>query len=528
MKTILIMHYGSPPPDSLVHTLSAEDYRVRVAENGDMAIATAVAERPDLIVASAQLPDMSLLEFCCRLKSTKETASIPLLVVTTGSNDNAVAHSGIYFVTEPRDVIAHIRRHLQVSGPHVHHEASTGRSMQFTTAIVQLDREIACRNDADESLQWGEERFRMMANTAPVLMWVAGPDRKCTFFNDTWLEFTGRTMDQEVGNGWTDNVHPDDRDRCISTYEASFDARLAFRMEYRLRRRDGEYRWMLDGGAPLIESSGDFGGYVGSCIDITDVKQAQYWESERRRLENLQMLAGGVAHDFTNLMGTILTTAEVAELEIADGSLPKQEIETIRTIATRAVEMARELMNHERTGERDIQLLNVSRIVEDMADILKNRIGKRCVLSMHLPKSLPRIWGNATKIRQIVMNLIINAAEAIDENSGTIRIRISRATGDFTDRGILPQGDYLRLEISDTGCGMTDEQRRRIFEPFYTTKGRGNGLGLTVVQKIVQSFGGAIHVISAAGQGTRFEVFLPCVDEVSAASAACGVTRGSL
>lgn len=125
----------------------------------------------------------------------------------------------------------------------------------------------------EKALQESEARFRVMANAAPVLIWVAGLDKGCHWFNDIWLRFTGRTMEQESGNGWAEGVHPDDFDRCLEIYISHFDRREAFRMEYRLRRHDGEYRWIDDHGIPLLDKDGNFSGYIGSCIDITETKQ---------------------------------------------------------------------------------------------------------------------------------------------------------------------------------------------------------------------------------------------------------------
>jgi signal transduction histidine kinase len=181
--------------------------------------------------------------------------------------------------------------------------------------------------------------------------------------------------------------------------------------------------------------------------------------------------------------------------------------------------MARELMTYAGDDKGNVELLDLSLLVEDMADILKSSISKRSALKIDLPEKLPRVWGNPTHIRQVVMNLIINASEAIGERGGTIQIRVSPASSgqrsNFRRFNGLRDGDYLRLEVSDDGCGMTEEQRSRIFDPFFTTKGKGNGLGLAVVHGVVHSYGGAINVDSAPGRGTTFEIYLPCIDEGS-------------
>jgi PAS domain S-box-containing protein len=136
-------------------------------------------------------------------------------------------------------------------------------------------RDISDRKRIENALRESEARFRAMADAAPVLIWLADTDKRCIWFNQGWLEFTGRTLDQEFGHGWTEGVHPDDFNRCVAIYTLNFDARRPFRMEYRLRRRDGVYRWILDAGRPRFHDNGDFCGYIGSCIDITDHKDAE-------------------------------------------------------------------------------------------------------------------------------------------------------------------------------------------------------------------------------------------------------------
>jgi PAS domain S-box-containing protein len=138
---------------------------------------------------------------------------------------------------------------------------------------------------AEETLRASEERFRIMADTAPVMIWMSGTDKLCTFFNKTWLDFTGRPLEAEFGNGWTEGIHPEDLARCLQTYVACFEARRPFGMDYRLRRHDGQYRWIFDQGVPRFSSSGKFLGYIGSCVDVTERKQA---EAEREKLAEEQ------------------------------------------------------------------------------------------------------------------------------------------------------------------------------------------------------------------------------------------------
>src|SRR5689334_3353706 len=135
--------------------------------------------------------------------------------------------------------------------------------------VMVMVEDITERKQSEAALHESEERFRNMADTAPVMIWMSGLDKLCTFFNKPWVDFTGRTLEEELGNGWTDGVYAEDLDRCLAVYSSSFDARAAFQMQYRLRRADGEYRWVLDNGTPIYRG-GEFAGFIGSCVDITE------------------------------------------------------------------------------------------------------------------------------------------------------------------------------------------------------------------------------------------------------------------
>ncbi|HEY6341149.1 MAG TPA: PAS domain S-box protein [Bryobacteraceae bacterium] len=373
--------------------------------------------------------------------------------------------------------------------------------------------DISERKRAEAQLRESEERFRNMADNSPVLIWMSGPDKQCTFFNKKWLEFTGRTLEEELGNGWVDKVHPEDRPRCLKVYERAFDDRRSFEMEYRLRRKDEEYRWLLDAGVPRLGPSGVFAGYVGSCLDITDFKRAQEVTLGRQKLESLGLLASGMAHDFSNMQSSIIGLSEILLENTGLDSLAAEEIREIKKIALHGSEIVHQLMIY--VGEDDAYLepVNIALLIEEMGELLRLSISKRVRMTTHLDKSLPSIQANASHMRQLLMNLIINASEAVGEKEGAIDVSASliKVTGqhrlDISSR--LPEGDYMHLAVSDTGCGIPKEIQRKIFDPFYTTKVTGRGLGLAVVQGIVRRYGGIVDLKSAPNKDTRFEIWLP-------------------
>jgi PAS domain S-box-containing protein len=373
------------------------------------------------------------------------------------------------------------------------------------------------RKRAEVALRESEGRFRNLANTAPVMIVASGADGHATFFNKTWLDFTGRTMEQELGYGWIESVHPEDRAHAFAKYSTSIVEREHCNIEYRLRRADGEHRYMICTGVPRFEPAGVFAGYIASCVDLTDIKSAQQEASARQSLESLGVLAGGIAHDFNNLLGGILAMSELAQVKLAECASPEEELRQISTTAIRGSEIVRQLMIFAGNESGTLEPVDVSSLVTEMIGLMRVSISKRAILTTRLDNSFPTVRANPAQIRQVVMNLVINASEAIGNHDGEIRVVTERVTlgsdSEVWKAKNLKEGDYLQLEVSDTGCGMTPETQRRAFDPFFTTKFSGRGMGLAVVHQIVHQLGGAIHVVSSVAQGTRVLVLLPWASE---------------
>jgi signal transduction histidine kinase/CheY-like chemotaxis protein len=300
--------------------------------------------------------------------------------------------------------------------------------------------------------------------------------------------------------------------------------------EYRFLKVDGEWADIYDRAYIARDASGTAWRVIGAMQDLTarkkgeaELRRAQEETLARQKLESVGVLAGGIAHDFNNVLGGILAQAELAATQLVEGASPMDDIQRISTMASRGAEIVRQLMiysGHDKAAPEEA--LNLSRLVEEMLELLKVSITKHAVLETDLIEDLPPVRGRASQLSQIIMNLVINASEAVGEGGGVIKIGTSHVVlpRDFGpgSRSDLPPGDYAKFEVSDSGGGMTQEVQARIFDPFFTTKFAGRGLGLAVVQGIVRDHGGSINLVSAPGQGTTIGIYLPCAGTKSPSS----------
>ena len=386
------------------------------------------------------------------------------------------------------------------------------------SAVESLAREQALRQ-AQRDARESELRFRIMADSAPVLVWMAGIDKECDWFNRPWLEFTGRTMEQEVGNGWVEGVHPDDRERCWNIYSTSFDARREFSMEYRLRRHDGEYRWLLDNGVPRY-GDGKFQGFIGTCIDIHDRKQAEdlraraledarrAWREAENASRSKDEFLATVSHELRTPLNAMLGWAQLLQLALEDQAKLNRGLEVIARSARAQSQLIDDLLDVSRiiSGKmrlnvRSVDLLPV--IGAAVEAVRPAAEAKQIQIRQLLDPLAGPVAGDSDRLQQVVWNLLANAVK-FTPRGGKVEVRLERINS------------HVDIIVADTGAGISPEFLPLVFERFRqfdssTTRTQGGlGLGLAIVRHLAELHGGTVRVESpGAGEGATFVVSLP-------------------
>ncbi len=368
---------------------------------------------------------------------------------------------------------------------------------------------IAQRKEVEARLRESEARFRNMANTAPVLLWIADRDAACEFVNQRWLDFTGRSLPDVAGKGWLDDVHRDDLQPVMRAYQSAAASRQPFEIEYRLRRRDGEYRWILHDAALRHGPGGEMLGYIGSAIDLTERKESEQAAriiSHAQRLVLMGELSAAIAHEVRQPLHAILSNAAAATNLLASPDPPLRElrdiIADIRADDLRAAEIVSRIREFLRPQSTNAQRLDISTVVSDALLYVGSDARHRLIqVRSELAGNLPPIVADRTQLLQVLINLLVNAMDAMDGKPETER-HLSVHTG-------LDTEGKVTVAVSDSGHGMTPDDMRRIFEPFFTTKPNGMGLGLFIAHSIVARQHGDIRAEHNPAGGSTFRIAFP-------------------
>jgi signal transduction histidine kinase/CheY-like chemotaxis protein len=289
---------------------------------------------------------------------------------------------------------------------------------------------------------------------------------------------------------------------------------------FTLLSRNGEQRTIEEVWSPIMGRNSAEEGHVIVFRDVTEKLKLERQLHHAQKMESLGALAGGIAHDFNNLLTVVLGRTELALNELSSMSPARENLTEIETAARRAADLSLQMLAYAGKAVFTVERVRMRELVEGMAHLLKTSISKKAILTLNLERGLPPIEADPSQVRQIVLNLIINASEAIGDRSGMITVSVAATRCDEehlqnTDLyGDLSPGRlYVQLEVTDTGCGIDEKTRSRIFDPFFSTKFTGRGLGLAAVLGIVRSHKGALKVHSEPGKGTTFKVLFPALED---------------
>ena len=404
--------------------------------------------------------------------------------------------------------------------------------LPFAVRRAMEDKEHRdARRRAEEAERRGGEMLSLALDGLQMGTWNWDLVNGEIEFSDRCRQIFGLLADEQMDyERMLPRLPPEDRTRLDEAVRQTLAARMPHDLEFRVIWPDGSTHWVVSRGRAFYdEATGAPLRMTGTAMDITARKDVEQ-ERERvekklreaQKLESLGVLAGGIAHDFNNLLTGVLGTASLARMDSPADSPILPYLDDIEEAATRAADLCRQMLAYAGKGRFVIQEVDLSAIVSETTHLLQSSIGKSVVLKMDLAEGLPAVSGDATQLRQIVMNLVINASEAIGQKSGVVTVSTSLV---HADRALLdaspaepelPEGDYIHLQVGDTGSGMPPETLAKIFDPFFTTKFTGRGLGLAAVLGIVHGHKGTLKVASEPGQGTVFDILLPCAAEPAA------------
>jgi PAS domain S-box-containing protein len=347
----------------------------------------------------------------------------------------------------------------------------------------------------------------------PVMMWMVAPDGSCDYVNARWLEFTGRPLGAELGSGWTDRIHPDDRQASLEQFRKALTEREPFHHEYRMRRFDDEYRWLLDVAVPRFDERGAFRGLIGCSTDVTDRRQLEQRLVQAERAQAIGQLAGGIAHDFNNLITGISGHVTLLQEELGLSELAREDLAQIQRSAERAANLTRQLLAFSRRQVLAPRLLDLNQLVTGCLSRLRRIAGERVQVVASLTPHLDQVVADPTQLEQVLIQLTAHARESMP-NGGTFELstrqeRLADAEG--IRRSGARSGIYVVLQARDTGRGLAPAELARIFEPFAGGRSapESAGLGLASVYGIVKQSGGLIDVASEPGRGTGFTLSFP-------------------
>jgi signal transduction histidine kinase len=419
----------------------------------------------------------------------------------------------------------------------------SGRIDGVTSFAFEVTEHARAQREAEQAKQ----RYAVLVDALGVIVWCVDPSDWRPEWVRGKVEEVMRCPGYPDPRSWLERVHPDDLERVLAARALLPEPGEHYRVEYRLGSDSAGWRWFAESG----QIQHDLGAPRALVWGLTqDVTERVVHQQERdalqgqllhvQKLESLGVLAGGVAHDFNNLLTAILGNASLAEMQLEPGHPARRSVGALLAASARASDLTRQLLAFSGRGHFRLQAIDINVQLRDLMVLLEASVSKKVCLRLEAQEGLPCLEADVSQLNQVLMNLVINGAEALDEQGGTVVVRTSVERVDLRDfagpysaivampdgsfvvntqraeftgpRPPAPVGRFVCIEVSDTGQGMTPETVARIFDPFFTTKVSGRGLGLAAVQGIIRGHKGMIRVYSEIGRGTIFKVFLPAVE----------------
>lgn len=372
--------------------------------------------------------------------------------------------------------------------------------------IKELERENTILRQQQIEITEAKELYLKIFEEFPALIWRSRLDKLCDYFNKTWLDFTGRTMEQEFGNGWAEGVHPDDFDFCLQTYVTAFDKRQSFLMEYRMKNRSGEYCWIRDFGRPFYDLDQTFLGYIGSCYDITENKNNELKLIELNATKD--KFFSIIAHDLKTPFNSILGFSELLIEQVNAKNYEKigEFALIIRQSSIRAMDLLTNLMEWAQSQSNRIEFnpeyFEIREIVDEVILLMKGNAEQKSILMLNNISTGIQVNADKAMIGTVLRNLISNA------------IKFTQPNGKITVTSVLDQNE-ITISVIDTGVGISKERIDKLFKigegysTLGTQKEHGTGLGLILCREFIEKNNGKIWVESMVETGTAFNFSLP-------------------
>jgi len=405
-------------------------------------------------------------------------------------------------------------------------DTNASGGLELSVRVLELEQRLSQLADAEEQLSGAKAQAQALLDNIPHMAWMKNTLGAFLAVNEGFARACGQERVDILGKTDLDIWPLEHAERYMADDLRVMASGEKFFVEEPIKE-GADIKWFETFKTPIRDSKGVIIGTVGLARDITDRKRAeeQRRQLERRmqetqKLESLGVLAGGIAHDFNNLLVGVLANADLVSESLERGEEPHRILERVTDIknaALHAAELTNQMLAYSGRGHFDVRPISINEMIHGMGHLLGASISKKAHVHYELSPSLPAVQADVAQMRQVIMNLITNASDALEDRTGMILVRtgtesIHDSVHDLYGPTPLGAGNYVFLEVADDGCGMSEDTRARLFEPFFTTKLRGRGLGLSTVQGIVRGHGGGIALRTTPGDGTTFKVLLPSAE----------------